>query len=457
MNSAESKIKEALHAAVELKNSGNSPTEAVSKAASRLALNPDMTERLVEAFNIALTNATIRDASDKTASFPLADRGAVMKNVFDIFDTPDTSKTASAGEAVEASFSCSPGEVDLSWLHGGMVKQASLDNPEELVRQTHGELQKIGRNIEAAAQDAYASEVSVEREFRGLLDVMSQSAFLGKFANFETQALSEYGEQVRPILDNLYEAAGLNRFNEIRAQGEFKIASKYFEPTEAYRRFDLLMEATQDLHNKTAALENVAGESSKSAAELYTLLAEAVPATAIKTASKRLSAADLVLAAPSQKAAEQDSPGVDISGLVGKSPFDRGSGLLPSSWQGVASSVTDAYSKAHGDAVKKFYTGPKDEVGMERDNLTRSTILQELLAKDEIISKADPATVQDSYNALLQVAPTMTLNKAVVQSWLRQASASQAVDPFMAKQLLDLEKGSLTNKALERGEKPPAS
>lgn len=449
MNSAESRIKSALNDAVGHKNSGLPPTEAVSKAASGIGLNPDETERLVESFNIALTNATIHAAEDKTASFPLADRGQVMANVFDVFKSASSEKVASADQ-VEA-FSVEAGRIDLSWMHGGMPKSASLDNPDELVRHSHNAFQKIGQALEASAQEAYDAGIGVERRFEAMIDHMEESAFSGKFATLEMQALSEYGEGIKPVLDNLFDAVGLAERGERRFEGTAKIGSTYFSPTTEYRLFEDLMSVTESLHEKNAALEKVAEEAGREVSEITALLNEAVPETAPRSSPKTAYAADLI-------SGKGDSgggiKGIDIQGLVGDPPFDRGSGLLPSTWQGVAGTISDTFSKAHGDALKKFYSGPKDDVGMEKDNIDRATILSDLIANDEIISRADRRDVEDSYSALLQIAPSLTKNRAVVKGWLRQASASQAVDPFMTKQLLDLEKGHLTNKALEKGERP---
>lgn len=468
MNTAEKKIKTALNLAVDFKNNGSDPTEAVSKAASLEALNPDMTERLVEAFNIALTNATIKNASDKTASFPLADRDTVMKNVFDIYEAPaKTDKEASVDAAPHIQIEA--GDIDLSWMLDGRQKVANLDNPEEMVRHVYGTCQNAQHELSKVAQDVFAASQNMERGFLDVCSIATTSEFLGKFAMFEMQALSEYGEQVRPVLDNIFDAAGLDRFGEKRFEGSVKLASDFFPETEIYSAFDRLMNATTAYHEAEGIYSQKEAEVQSQTAETNALLREAVrgvsaPGTEVKHAADLLG--PILPDAPStlwDKLGEdkQDDgggggiKGIDPTALTGSSPFDRGSGLLPASWKGISSSISDQYSQAHGEAMKNYFRGPKDEVDLEKDNIKRMTILRQLMAEDEIISKIDPKQVEQNYNALLQTAPHMTLNPAVVQGWLRQSSATQAVDPFTAKQLLDLEKGSLQNKALAKGEKVP--
>ena len=95
MNAAELKISQALDHAVDLKREGKTPNEAAIGGAKRAGLNPDMTDRLVEALNIALTNSTIRKMEDKTASFPIADKSTVISEVFGDLEPKKERKEAS--------------------------------------------------------------------------------------------------------------------------------------------------------------------------------------------------------------------------------------------------------------------------------------------------------------------------------------------------------------------------
>ena len=83
MNPAESKIKNALEkAAYYHRENGLSPNDSIIKAANEYELNPHMIDRVVESFNVAKTNAVLSRATDKTASFPVAERAVILDAVF---------------------------------------------------------------------------------------------------------------------------------------------------------------------------------------------------------------------------------------------------------------------------------------------------------------------------------------------------------------------------------------
>jgi hypothetical protein len=462
MNAAESKIKKALNLAVDYRNKGSSPTEAVIKAASDQSLSPDMAERLVESFNIALTNATIKNASDKTASFLLAEKGEVMKGVFDIY-RPSEGKMASSSEP--DSFSCTHDDIDLSWMYGGR-KSVSFDNPVELIRKVAGVTQLAEHEISNYSQDALAASMKTERSFLDVCESATLSDFRGKFASFEMRALSEYGEAVRPVIDNIYEATGLEGIGEARFEGTAKIASEYFPPCSFYSKFEKLMADTTELFQKQDAYDQKLAALNEEIGETETLLREALSdysfsPTIGKSAAAMLGTAPFSFLQKEGADEKEKKPSggggggflKTMGGAMGGTPFDRSKSLVPSSWEGTGKSISDEYQQAHTNAIESYYKGPKDEVDMEMSNVRRQAILSELMANDDIISKIDPKHIEQSYSTLLSMAPDLTLQPGVVQSWLRQSSAAQSVDPYTAKQLLDLQQGVLKNKAIAKGEK----
>lgn len=459
MNTAERKIKVALNKAVEFRNGGDSPTEAVSKAASVESLSPDMTERLVESFNIALTNATIGKAEDKTASFPLADRDQVMAKVFDVYEKKKSKKEAS--ESSVDFFTEEMGETGDSWLNN-RDKFAELDNPTEMIRQVIGSCQEAEKQISKYAQDVLAASIKMEGEFMEICDIASCSDFLGKFAAFEMQALSEYGEDVRPIVDNIYEVAGMGRFAEPRFSGSVKIASEYFPGSKIYSAFDRLMQATTEYHKSEIDRDHKVAELKELEKETISLMHEAASNDYSFSLTPKSAASILSGSVDSDFWKEADekkdkpkpkSPSLIGSlGGIGKNPLSESKGRLNSVWEGAGKDITEQYQQAHSQATENYYNGPKEEVKSEMDNVRRQAILRELMSNDDIISKVDPRHIEQSYNTLLTMAPDLTLQPSVVQGWLRQSTATQSVDPYMAKQLLDLQQGVLKNKALSSGD-----
>lgn len=448
MNEAERKIKVALRLAVDFKNDGDDPNTAVSKAASLEKLNPDMTERVVQGFNIALTNATLKNASDKTAAFPIADLPTVMERVFG--HTPaKNDKTASAVH--EAFFAESkPVTVRVGW-ESGMQKAAAAENPEGMVRQVHGACELARHEVSKIAQDVMCAENKVQEAFVNMVDLLSNTDMSGKFAMFEMQARSEYGDDIIPVIDNLYEAGGLDRFNEPRFVGSVKIASDYFPSTPVYSAFDRLMEATNAYHKAVEEGETKQAEIGAEISSLVTLMHEALPET---RPFPKLGEDE---GGPSGGRATNLLSSV-TAGLPSReslSPFSSDSRMIPSAVGGVSKGLGDQYAKAHSHHLETLYKGPKDEVANEMNNVRRGAIIRELMTNDDVISKMDPSHLQEHYNALLTIAPDLTLQPSVVRGWLRHSAASQAVDPFTAKQLADLQGQVSKNKLIATGQVKP--
>jgi hypothetical protein len=93
----ESKAMRALESAVKLANDGMTPSDALAKAAEDAKLPPQLTQRLVEAFNTSKTLSHYKKAgtSDKAKTFPLADPSAVLEAIYP--DAPESVQTKAAG------------------------------------------------------------------------------------------------------------------------------------------------------------------------------------------------------------------------------------------------------------------------------------------------------------------------------------------------------------------------
>lgn len=458
-NEAERKIARALDSAVQLKNSGSAPDDCLIKAASMHDLNPDMTERLVEAFNIALTNSTIRKLGDKTASFPIASKSAVLSGVFDRLAPADKSKTASSAE--EDFFRISHKPVLLGWDATGtaLAKTARLESV--MISQAHGACDRLHSGLSKLAQDKMAAELKVNDAYADLCNHLVTSDNLHKFAGLEHQALSEYGDSIKPLLDELYSSTRLDKFKVARFSGTVEKV-EYFQKSAGW---DLL----QGFVSSVQALDEAAGKHSKEAAVVQQQIGETHGLIHVLNGGKDPEpkcAADLLTGNGDfflKKAEEDDvqpSSGVDAVGMVSKavaSPFDRGNNFVSSIQGGVAGALSETYQKAHAEAQKNKLRGPKDEADMERSNLIRQRILAELVNGDEIISRMPHTDVEHSYSSLLSLAPDLTLDHNVVRGWLRNSAATQALDPFTAGQLIKTQQDSQKNKLLSSGQLKPAA
>ena len=93
----------------------------------------------------------------------------------------------------------------------------------------------------------------------------------------------------------------------------------------------------------------------------------------------------------------------------------------------------------------------------EVDNRNRAFLLQELISTDPIISKFPTHQTVDAYQQLLRIAPELSNEKEITRAFLRQAGASQAIDPFQAEQLISANNNLFKQHQMQRGSGSPDS
>ena len=82
--------------------------------------------------------------------------------------------------------------------------------------------------------------------------------------------------------------------------------------------------------------------------------------------------------------------------------------------------------------------------------MQRGLILDDLINNDPEISGADPEDVSRAYQTIIELSPETSLRKDVVRSVLREMVNTQAVSPYDAKTLTDLETSLQKRMALGR-------
>lgn len=426
MNSAERKIRTALEKSAHYHRDGMAPDEAIGKAASEEQLNPEMVRRVVEAFNIQKTNSTLKVADDKTATFPLAKAEDILKSVF-------CNAPLAASKEAE---STQPAENDELQIIPANKKEASAGPSQEtnmdvqgwfrtvqsLVLETNQKLGELSVDLLGFEQKSHAALSEV-------VDYFSTTNNVGKFAQFEEEILSEYGEPARVTLNIIYDLA---RLSEDRFEGNTKRAF-YFKRDSSHDSFDRLMEHSEAYADKLTERSKLAAELDANVAESNAMFLQLFGIEDNKPTGKQASSL-LDFKHAERKAAFFGLPSTREAAVVG-----------------VQGALGGQFQAAHEHAIKQQHQGPQDSVDIEKDNIKRRAILQDLMTNDENLVGAEPHGIQSAYNVLLHLAPDATLNPGVTQSFLRSALAQQTVDPFTAKQIADLQKTILQNKQLRDG------
>lgn len=440
MNVAERKIQSALNKAAELHRNGEEPNEACIKAASINELNPDMTKRLVEGFNIGMTNAKIAKASDKTISFPIADIDTVIPGVF-----VDKEKVANEKVAAMLTEEYSETLQDFTFsLTDGQKVASTLDDLPHLMRQMDAHCKARKDELSKVAQDIIHGEHRMESALGALVEHFSYVDNRGKFASFEGDVLSEYGDACKGTLDVIFE---ISKLDEARCDQNVKIGSINIHRGTEHDLFDKLMAASNDYINactthgtKLAEFQAEKQAFDESIREIRNEPAPAPP-----------SAADAITGSFSKGAATPGSKG----GLAGRA-LEGTFGGVDTLAQGLSGGIENLdrylveegpYSSAQSKALELEARGPQERANAEIANVKRQAILMDLMRNDEIISKQEPKQIQSVYNTLLGISPELTLHPEVVRSFLRSSSSQQSVDPFTVEQLAKTQGQILKNKA----------
>ena len=487
MNVAETKIHSALkHAAASIRNDGLSPDDALFKAAEAQELNPEMTRRTAEMLNVSLTRAHFGSGQDKTASFPLADAGAVIERVFGSGDK--NSKQASAapasapasdderfrallggegsyrfgpsvGKTVKIAAPLGKGAANLGsdfWKRALGPRDGSRPAPPPRdvdleVRQAERFRGEIKRRSETARQKAAAAFDNVGATLRALVGCFDHVEEAGKYAAFEDQAYDSYGADVESSLD--FVRAQLPR---IMARGDRerfagstikRASSRVWKTTVPNTLFDTFLTQLADYR----ATQKEADEVQRDAADKLAALDDAYHLLSGHDPKPAATASDLLdfgsYFAPIDKQA-------GLEELLGKARTLVG---IPDhaeiAAKTIADQAADRYAKGHMAQQHMIHKSPGEAADHEMANVRREAIMRDLLTNDEIISRHDPAHIQSAYNGLLSIAPEATTNREVLRAFLRNATAQQAIDPFQAKQLADLGNVTLKNQNLRAGKK----
>lgn len=435
----------ALHEAVNLRNHGADDNDAVAKVASDHRFNQEQTRRLVETYNTAKTIHFYKAAEDRSGEFPLADPNVVLGNMTDFDRSPQKSATASVGlydytdydrpetewrsgeeKAAEALFTEEPdayADADINLVTASLIKKASeIRRTAEHCRSTAGHCtekyaQALDRLTTFVQHSHGAGHPEAYGELLGWLD-----AGLGKAAEPVVRDLEAW---LHPIYRAKTDKPAFSTFNT-----DYPMQAKLAEEAGLALQGYAEMTATADQFEKMAAdfeeeYDNLLYGETKAANHDWT--DEFIPEGALgkQAVAGVVNVFDLLPEAPPEKKSPATGGGDGLSKVV-----------LDTVNKGVSGAVTPAVS----DALTPSGPGQQHEKLQEKlRNLQRQQILEDLLTNDEVLAGAEPQNVLNAYEAILQTAPHVSLNKEVVRSILRQASQSMSVSPFDAKSWADLE------------------
>lgn len=448
----------ALKSAAADYNGGMCANAAVAKAAETADFNEKQAERLVEMFNTLAALNKEKDASDPTGSCELASKQAVAKM---LLDDCVAEKKASAADMTEAYsfYSGSPtrtnGMIEArSAGRMSMLKAASAEEervPDELnvsQRSLYKIIsEKIGnvKTAAAAADDVVRNlRLEAERNVVKIAKAIESPSAIPQLADMfkaacdskkAVEMVSEYSTKVAESDGGIY--ARLNVFDSAPVEDLLKIAASVEENLGAVSEY----ERKRDMYSTKAA-------------EAEAEMREAVGIKAASAEKEKLS--DFFQAAgvrmPEKKAGDDVADGdgmTDVEMCTKIASLIRDAGVQADEVSRLAEDLEKdaalSYTMPIPQLVQAGLSAPadgglKDESGILL-NVRRSIILADLMANDPIIRDADPNQVAETYKTMVMTSPRVSLDKAQVRAFLRNAVNSVAVSPNDAKVISDVDRG----------------
>lgn len=500
-------VKTALNEAVQQVNAGRTPTQALSKVANDFDLNPNYTQRVGEALNVALHYKHFKTASDRSSEFEIADIGKAIEENF-------STSEKTAAEFISDHFSSNHSNAEVfnynRILNNPLYKKAFLEisNAKEtheafpttlptVYQKSANYVANLHKQAEEAEVERTSAEIDLNDKFSSLMQQFRKDAsYRTSFEEFESQAFSKYGSVAVPYIDLLHKAANLKEERGIH-DGKYIM----FEPCKEAQMFDGLMHAATkmvaaDILLKQAR-ENLAFEDAflkeckvilgKTAAKTETEESEKEEsgeenpkheATESKKHEREESKKELPESDPlhekmesveHEKKEDEDEDEdesidpvlarikkkikirheqSDSSDPVKEAVLEKEAFLGSLFAAGkLLTSLHNPSEKAFGGMVESTLftnnTPPVKKPNLTLENMERKLLLQELMLTDPILSKVNPAKVARAFEQLLRLSPEISKQKEVVRAELRAMVSTQALSKFDADLITKLDTGML--------------
>lgn len=421
-------------------NKSRDPDAAVAKVACDFGFTPSGAKRLVETFNRARTIFHFNTSDDKTAEFKLADPEQVAKLMY----TPKTQvKEANVLDTIALQSYYEGQERDyahsVDTLFSEKVAEAEPVLPvENLYARIRQQRNWFSKAAEAAKNLYDTATVYINHEAgklasQMLLDAKDGERLRIKFAEYKEACRRD--SELSPAVEKVAEHfAKVYRVNE---PVSIKFASVM--DTAGIDKYLVATAKISDYMQKQAIATAVAEGIEKDAAEFE---------QSIKTLfyhEKEAEDTDFLLkrgasvGSTSDKKPASDNPEQRPWLNIGES-----GGLLDTVSRGATFQAGKGMSGFMNADLFRATTGApiereNKELTGTATNVHRQLMLEDLLANDPVLSAADPATVINAYQGLLNLAPDVANQRPTVVSILRQAiHAQDAYSPYDADQLVRL-------------------
>ena len=453
------KLMGALKDAVSSYNNGVTPTNAVIKSAQQHNFNIDQTQRLVETFNTARTIHHFKkyaQQDNKIKEFELADSDQV---VLALFNKPEIK----AAQDINSEYTQAPRNYNNPDFELPPIKTAEFNDTDLNTQITRA--QKYIRSVTQLIKEASDQAATAVNKADLIIESLASLLKLGTVDVCKDRC----NRLFLSMMDTDACTASLTHLNEklpkhmIATQDEL---SKYGSVVddrdlktyqnsikEAGDLFRTALELTVDHNNLVKSLNEFKDEFNKSASakegssslESFFLKSSQLfpgqfsdPSVASIGTSNEQARREQPKPAPVEKPPRGDQQG----GKPEREQYrpaksDGTSDILKGLFN---AGIADKAQGGIGDLFANQTLTDNRQISERLRNLHRTTILEDLIINDPVISEVDPKVTAQAYNTILELAPEVSLSKEVVRAILRQSVHALAVSPFDAASWVDLEK-----------------
>lgn len=427
---AEDRLLGAIEKTAKLVNSGDSPNEAIVKAAQDDGIPPGQINLMVHAYNTGRTTRQRQEGSsplEKAADFPLADAKTVLDKLY-----PDKVKTAAELQrdtTVSLEYAVPPTgllarrarrEILKQGQHIDWRKWSSGDgdeftveapadypvDPAETLKKAYCDAERLQRKVNEARRLTAVAMDKMATTFHDITEYFRRPDAT-PIPIVKEQAFLLHGGKGQQLLDEVVKVTpGLMKFSSHKvsnyrlgaADGEvYGLISEFLDNLDHYKECKQAHAAMLTTHAETAeALLRPFAEGPQS------VLTELGYSTSTKQA------------------------GAVMPTLYGFSAIKN---LMPG--------ANDAIGNRERDKALKELTDPAHEA--ELRNIRSQAMLQDMMVNDPVIAGYDPNEALTAYNDIVSAAPRAADQRVIMQSMLRKRLEQGALDSFDVDQMLGME------------------
>lgn len=406
MDKAQKLVKSAVEATIKEIARGKNPTDALSKVAADMRLNPNFIQRTGEAVNVALHLDHFKTAGSRADDFPIVDipkvttrqMGAKDKTINEkkaawfpqVTDNPDFNKALFDRQQIKtASTHFSP-----------KAEQEHTPSMAYVTEKLYNKVAQLEKEYDAALTEKVGNEIYIEGMFNNLVTYFQkEAASRESFDEFETAVYSMYGTGVKPYVDLIHSTSKTAEERGIHDQFKFAAEGIKYPSCERFFSFMSAVKRQGDLSNKVAFCH-----------------------ATVELAKSGIKAAYTQAISPDE-ASDCNKLAEDLSEM-----FDKQASPISKS---IADKLLEDYKNASKSKATPVFSNSS------MDNRNRALMLQELIMTDPILAHQDPKRIAEAYQQILRLAPQVAKEKEVVRSLLRQMIATQSLAPVEANQLIE--------------------